>query len=56
MIPEIIRQRLIDKYDPDVIIDLLGLTTEELIEYLEEPIMENLTKLDLVLEDDTEEI
>jgi len=43
-ISEHIRQQLIDRYDPDDILTVLGLDTEELIDYLEELIIENLHK------------
>jgi hypothetical protein len=47
MIPEHIKQLLVDKYDPDDIIDLLGLDTEELVDLLEDYILDNLDKFEL---------
>ena len=42
------KERLIDTYNPEDLIDMLDLDTKELIEYLEEVIV---TKLDTLLED-----
>jgi hypothetical protein len=47
---------LVDRYDPDTIIDFLGLDTEELVELLEEVIVDNLHKFDIGTDyDDPEE-
>ena len=42
------KERLIDTYNPEDLIDMLDLDTKELIEYLEEVIV---NKLDILLED-----
>jgi hypothetical protein len=50
------RAYLIDRYDPDTIIDCLGLEIEELVELLEEVIVDNLHKFDIGTDyDDPEE-
>ena len=41
------RERILDKYDPDDIIDILSLTSEELIELLEKLIYENIELFEL---------
>lgn len=47
---------LIDRYDPDTIIDALGLTVEELVDILEEVLVDHLHKFDIGSEyDDAEE-
>lgn len=46
MLPDLIRQRLIDKYDPEDIISLLNLDTEQLVDLLDWYILENLEKLE----------
>ncbi len=46
MLPDLIRQRLIDKYNPEDIISLLNLDTEQLIDLLDWFILENLEKLE----------
>ncbi len=47
---------LIDRYDPDSIIDALGLEIEELVDILEEVLVDNLHKFDIGSDyDDTEE-
>lgn len=47
MLPDPIRQRLIDKYDPEDIIDLLNLDTEQLVNLLDWYILENIEKLEI---------
>jgi hypothetical protein len=47
MIPEKIKQQLLDRYDPDDIIYILELSTEELIDELEHLILENIGKFEL---------
>lgn len=46
MLPDLIRQRLIDKYNPEDIISLLNLDTEQLVDLLDWFILENLEKLE----------
>jgi hypothetical protein len=47
---------LIDRYDPDTIIDALGLEIEELVDILEEVLVDNLHKFDIGSDyDDAEE-
>jgi hypothetical protein len=47
MLPEHIKQQLLDRYDPDDIISILELDTEELIDELEYLILKNLDKFEL---------
>lgn len=47
MIPEHIKQQLLDRYDPDDIIYILEIDTEELVDELEHLIMRNLDKFNL---------
>lgn len=47
MLPEHIKQLLLDRYDPDDIISILELDTEELIDELEHLILKNLDKFEL---------
>jgi len=47
MISEKIKQQLLDRYDPDDIIYLLEISTEDLIDELEHLILRNLDKFNL---------
>jgi len=44
MLSETIKQILIDRYDPDAMVEILGLSTEDLIEYFEDIIIEHLDR------------
>lgn len=37
---EELKERIIETYDPDQLVDILGLTTEQLVDLLEEQIIE----------------
>jgi len=46
VLPDLVRQRLIDKYDSEDIISLLNLDTEQLVDLLDWYILENLEQLE----------
>jgi len=47
MLPEHVKQQLLDRYDPDDIISILELDIEDLIDALEHLIMEDIGKFEL---------
>lgn len=42
-----LKEFISDRYDPDVIVDLLELTTEQILEAFEDELMVNLDKIEI---------
>lgn len=38
-----IKRRIVDAYDPDALVDILGISTEELVERFEDKVVANIT-------------
>jgi len=51
---ELLRQRLIDGYDPDGIVDILDISSEELLDRFEDKLDEYIEKLEDKDDDDSE--
>lgn len=46
-----LKQVIIDRVDPDELIEVLGLDIEELVDYLEKPIRENMEEFEGYLDE-----
>ena len=50
-----IREKILDRYDPDDLIDLLELTSEEILDRFEDKLINRLEMFEEELQDDTRE-
>jgi len=48
-----IREKILDRYDPDDLIDFLELTSEEILDRFEDKLINRLEQFEEELEDDT---
>ena len=48
-----IREKILDRYDPDYLIDFLELTSEELLDRFEDKLINRLEQFEEELQDDT---
>lgn len=52
---EELKARVSDRYDPDELCDILGITTEDLVDKFADLVYNNLTELDVEMYDEDEE-
>jgi hypothetical protein len=52
---DVLKQRVAERYDPDYLVDVLGITSEELLEAFESKLIEKRDELSEVEDDDDDE-